>query len=294
MAFYDNGTGSKNKTAEHEVMRIDNNKVMIGDSSTINPGSNTLTVAGTTRLQSLNVGTPTFGNNKWNFGNQSALSIDGTGRISNPGSDYGGYVNVNDNLIINGIVNVNRPPCGVGCQVAKFQGTKPTVIYGDGWMGIGNLHPQYNLDVTGSGRFTGPLIASSYSVKSDIRLKDVLGRGLYGLTQILKMNPIKYKFKKENAENIKDNKTHIGFSAQAIKNVIPEAVLKDHKGYLSIDTMPIIATLVNGVKELNSMIQNWETQIKALKIENTNLKIQIDSLNSKVNDLSNRLNKLEK
>ena len=45
-----------------------------------------------------------------------------------------------------------------------------------------------------------------------------------------------------------------GFSAQQVREFIPEAVKEDDEGILSIADRTIIATLVNAVKELNDKV----------------------------------------
>ncbi len=103
LAFYDNGRGFANKQTEQEVMRMYNNKVIIGSSNTISPGFNTLTVDGLTRLNALNVGLPKVGpKGGRDYFNTPALSINTAGQISNPSTNNGGAVTVKDDLTVHG------------------------------------------------------------------------------------------------------------------------------------------------------------------------------------------------
>lgn len=44
---------------------------------------------------------------------------------------------------------------------------------------------------------------------------------------------------------------YYGFSAQNIQENIPEAISQDKNGYLTLSDRPILATLVNSIKELH-------------------------------------------
>ena len=92
-----------------------------------------------------------------------------------------------------------------------------------------------------------------------------------------------YTWKQESG--LETENTYTGFSAQNVQDVIPEAVSKDKQGYLTLSDRPIIATLVNAVKELKS--ENKET-----KAENTELKAELESLKSEVAQLEAALQKL--
>ena len=49
-----------------------------------------------------------------------------------------------------------------------------------------------------------------------------------------------------------------GFSAQNVQQFIPQAVATDSRGYLTLDERPIIAALVNAVKEIGAIIGSVE------------------------------------
>jgi hypothetical protein len=58
---------------------------------------------------------------------------------------------------------------------------------------------------------------------------------------------------------------YVGFSAQAVERVIPEAVTKNDKGYLLVNNDPILWTMLNAIKEQQSQIEQQHQQIEALK-----------------------------
>ncbi len=96
-------------------------------------------------------------------------------------------------------------------------------------------------------------------VTSDERLKNIQGNFTPGLPEVLKINPILYKW--NNISGFDTNNTYAGFSAQNVMKYIPEAVGKDNQGFFTFNDRPVIAALVNAVREL-------QTEIDSLKAKN--------------------------
>ena len=103
------------------------------------------------------------------------------------------------------------------------------------------------------------------SVSSDERLKNILNNFDRSLESLKNIQPIQYNWNKTSG--LETEGIYTGFSAQNIKENIPEAIGTDQKGYLTLDNRPIIATLVNSVKELQSLIQQQQKEIESLKKE---------------------------
>jgi hypothetical protein len=79
----------------------------------------------------------------------------------------------------------------------------------------------------------------------------------------MKISPISYKWKTTtgfDTENV-----YSGFSAQNIQMAIPEAVLANKDGILSLQDRPLIAALVNAVKEIGSVFSKIENGVAHLK-----------------------------
>ncbi|MES2623277.1 MAG: tail fiber domain-containing protein [Patescibacteria group bacterium] len=132
----------------------------------------------------------------------------------------------------------------------------------DGRLGIGTSTPSANLTASGTIRFTSlvgggaNLVVDSLgnvTVSSDERLKDIQGEFKTGLDKILGINPIVYKWKPETGYDTVNN--YAGFSAQNIQENIPEAVGEDARGFLTLADRPILAALVNAVKELAAKVE---------------------------------------
>jgi hypothetical protein len=81
--------------------------------------------------------------------------------------------------------------------------------------------------------------------------------------EILALKPINYRW---NAlSGLEQEELYIGFSAQNVQSVLPEAVGQDQKGYLTLSDRPILAATVNAIKELNAKNEALEAENKKLK-----------------------------
>ncbi len=111
------------------------------------------------------------------------------------------------------------------------------------------------------------------NVSSDINLKKDIKAVEYGIHQLRKINPIEYKFKTDYAGTDNpipdaEKRTHIGFNAQEVKQIIPEIVsawdyiTNNEDGYLKAKTPTLgmvyeemIPVTVNAIKQLDKQQQ---------------------------------------
>ena len=105
--------------------------------------------------------------------------------------------------------------------------------------------------------------SGNLSVSSDERLKNIQGNFTKGLQAILALKPINYQWKE--ISGLEQEGTYSGFSAQNVQSVLPEAVGTDKKGYLTLSDRPLIAALVNAIKELSAEVEELKAEIKTLK-----------------------------
>src|SRR5437667_19021 len=84
-----------------------------------------------------------------------------------------------------------------------------------------------------------------------VRLKSWMCQGRFGpgLKAVMQLQPIRYEYKLDNALRLKSEGEHIGFGAQSLQKIIPEAVTKNSEGYLMVNNDPIIWTMLNAIKE---------------------------------------------
>ena len=96
---------------------------------------------------------------------------------------------------------------------------------------------------------------------SDARLKTNIQPFERGLAAILAISPKTYQWNTlgQQRTNFSADLVQAGFIAQDVQAAIPEAIGVED-GYLSLDTRPILAALVNAVRELNAKIERLENK----------------------------------
>ncbi|MEI6749474.1 MAG: tail fiber domain-containing protein, partial [Bacteroidota bacterium] len=97
------------------------------------------------------------------------------------------------------------------------------------------------------------------TVASDERLKDIQGSFSRGLADLRKIDPIVYKWKPETGYDTAS--AYAGFAAQNMLTAIPEAVGMGQDGFYTLQERPILAALVNAVKELDSSTTALQTRL---------------------------------
>ncbi|MEI7513161.1 MAG: tail fiber domain-containing protein [bacterium] len=169
-------------------------------------------------------------------------------------------------------------------QFQNSTGTALSVFNSNGWLGIGTTTPSAQLHTTGTIRFASLGAGSlqtdangNVTVSSDEKLKNIQGDFTRGLSDLIKINPISYKW--NTLSGYDTNSTYSGFSAQNIQLAIPEAVATSSNGFLSLSDRPILATVINAVKEIFEKISGFanliETKIlKTDKVETKELCIE--------------------
>jgi endosialidase-like protein len=131
-----------------------------------------------------------------------------------------------------------------------------------GNVGIGTPAPSDTLSVNGTASKPG---GGSWAVFSDERLKTIRGRFRSGLGAVMKLQPIRYEYKRNNALNLKSEQEYVGFGAQALQAIIPEAVTRNENGYLQVNNDPILWTMLNAIKEQQNEIVELKKQIRQLR-----------------------------
>ena len=115
----------------------------------------------------------------------------------------------------------------------------------------------------------GWLTASGFTARSDRRLKENIEPVRYDLSSL---GAYRYNFKR-------DPKTKkVGLIAQEVQQVIPEAVIADKDGTLSLDYNAVVAALVEEVKDLKRRCDSLESEKVSLRAAVENLAGQKKSL----------------
>jgi len=135
-------------------------------------------------------------------------------------------------------------------------------ITNSGKVGIGTTLPDQKLSVNGDADKVG---GGSWLSFSDERLKNIKGHFNPGLKAVMQLQPIRYEYKRDNALGLKSEGEHIGFGAQSLQKVIPEAVTKNSEGYLMVNNDPVIWTMLNAIKEQQKEIAELKGQVQKLR-----------------------------
>jgi hypothetical protein len=123
----------------------------------------------------------------------------------------------------------------------------------NGNIGIGSTAPAYLLDVSGTIRATGDVIAYS-----DARVKENIVTLENSLELVQKLRGVSYN-------KIGESEKKIGVIAQEVLEVLPEVVQQDSEGTYSVAYGNITAVLIEAIKQQQLQIDELKLEIKQLK-----------------------------
>ncbi|MDD4877209.1 MAG: tail fiber domain-containing protein, partial [Dehalococcoidales bacterium] len=124
--------------------------------------------------------------------------------------------------------------------------TSRMYIDNSGYVGIAMTNPSVALDVTGNIEYTGTI-----TDVSDARLKENIIAINSSLEKIMKLNSISFNM-------INDSRTNLGFTAQNVQTVFPEAVsiIDPEGGYLGLDYTQLISPTIRAIQEQQLQIES--------------------------------------
>jgi hypothetical protein len=183
-----------------------------------------------------------------------------------------------------------QPGFGASGYASNGRNGQVWIAANGGNVGIGTSSPDNMLSVNGSADKPG---GGSWGTFSDARLKTVEGAFNAGLDAVMKLNPIVYRYKQDNALGIKDHDPHVGFVAQDVEMVIPEAVSKDAQGYRIVNNDPILWTMLNAIKEQQVLIRKQNEQNTADRAEIELLKQEHASEEAEMTELLRKVKRIQ-
>jgi len=147
-----------------------------------------------------------------------------------------------------------------------------------GSVGIGTLSPSYTLHVNGSVAGT-----SAYNNLSDARLKKNVATIEDALGIIERLRGVRFDWRtpKERAVgklfNLPINEPQVGFLAQEVNAVLPEAVtVSSDENIMSIEETKVVPVLVEAIKELKKANNTQAGETRRLRDEISELKAQFE------------------
>lgn len=108
-----------------------------------------------------------------------------------------------------------------------------------------------------SGNLTS--VSGVITSSSDERLKNITGPLDYGLSEVLRLCPIRYRW--TDASGIPNDQEHGGFGAAAVEAVMPLAVATGPDGMRGLSDRPILGALVNAVQTLYARVVDLEQRL---------------------------------
>lgn len=149
-----------------------------------------------------------------------------------------------------------------GSMSFRTSATDRVTITSTGSVGIATTAPTDTLSVNGTASKPG---GGTWAVFSDERLKTIKGNFTSGLKAVLQLQPLRYEYRPNNALMINSAGEHVGFSAQEVATIVPEAVTKNSAGYLMVNNDPIIWTMLNAIKEQQAEIAELRKEVRKLR-----------------------------
>ncbi len=117
---------------------------------------------------------------------------------------------------------------------------------------------------------------------SDRRYKTGINTLESALDKVLAMRGTSYDFAADQLPEGYTAGKQVGFIAQEMQTVMPELVKTDDAGMMSVNYIGVIPVIVEAFKEQNEAIEEKETRIAVLEVQNNELKAQNQELQDRL------------
>jgi len=144
----------------------------------------------------------------------------------------------------------------------------------NGNVGIGDITPDYKLDVDGTAYATG-----AAGALSDRRHKKAIeDLPVKGLETIRKLRPVQFQWKDPQDAGMEG--AQFGFIAQEVEEVLPQVILTqdDEEQTKGMKPTALIPVLTKAIQEQNAEIIALKDQLNAQKAQNAAFRQELDSL----------------
>jgi hypothetical protein len=211
------------------------------------------------------------------------LDIAGRTRVRDGGGSAGIWFNTANGFGSGGVADIAFLGVLDATRIG-FYGNDPRG--GSGWgltfdtltgnvgIGTGSGYPGYKLQVNGSVAGVGP-----YNDISDARYKTNIVEIRHALELIQQLRGVRYDWRQKEFPSLNfEHRRQIGFIAQEVKAVLPEAVSVDTSGVHSVAYSRVIPVLVEGIKEQQEQLRARDARIATLEQQVADLKSRQDQM----------------
>ena len=149
----------------------------------------------------------------------------------------------------------------------------------------GNTTGGYALYVNGEGNFTGDVYANGSRLGptfSDIRLKKDFAEIQSPLAKVLALHGLSFDFRtEENPDRGLPGGRQLGFIAQEVQALLPEAVSQTKDGYYTLNYDAVTPVLVEAIKVQQAQLEARSRQVADLEARLAKLEEVVKSLSAK-------------
>jgi hypothetical protein len=171
-----------------------------------------------------------------------------------------------------GFTNPHPYTLGIGYDGVSGSTTTPDILLnplGNSWLNAGGGYVLVRTTVPFTGRtevlqLNGSGYASAWNTPSDQRLKKNIATISGALDRVLKLRGVTYEWKDPERHGGESGR-QMGFIAQEAKEVIPEVVSGGDAGEYAVAYGPVVALLVEAIKEQAAQNQRLEQRNRELE-----------------------------
>lgn len=123
---------------------------------------------------------------------------------------------------------------------------------------------------------------------SDRRLKTGIDALSYGLEEVLRLDPVSYRWKEASSDDTTRGERHLGLVAQEVQKVVGEVVEEpaSSDGYLGMNYAELVPVLVRAIQEQQEII---ERQKRKLASQEEDMQAQVNALKQQVRQLARQI-----
>ncbi len=138
-------------------------------------------------------------------------------------------------------------------------------------------------DATVVGSITHNGVNTAYNTSSDARLKHDITDTSLSLDTVLNLKVHDFKYNSDSTGT-----TYTGFIAQELQKLYPEAVsvMDTNTGYLGVDYGKLTPLLAKGIQDLNTKVDGIQSQVDALKNNQTSTSVDVLAELAKANAIT--------